>query len=87
MTLLSSFYLAAKTLGVGPLSRRRSQEQPVEDVPDEYRLVDGLVRNAEIQGTPRTTRMARSAVEVAEVRLGKEMCADLRRRVDALKSV
>ena len=85
ISLLASFYLAAKTLGVGRIPPQRGQQQPVPDAPDLYRLAEGIVGYAEVQRTPRTVKMARSAVETAEVRLGREMCAGLRSRIDALK--
>jgi hypothetical protein len=85
ISLLASFYLAAKTLGVGPVPPKRRPHQPQQDVPDLYRLADGLVGYAEVQQTPRIVKMAQSAVETAEVQLGKELCAGLRDRIDALK--
>jgi hypothetical protein len=86
LTLLGTLYAAAKTVGIGPVPKRRPRWTPPEEPekPEALRLAEGLIGYAEATSRARHARMALAAVEAAEASLGKDICQEVRFRVDQL---
>ena len=65
LALLGTLYAAAKTVGIGPVPKRRPRWKPPEapEKPEALRMAEGLIGYAATTGQARHARMALAAVE------------------------